>query len=157
MICVVGDAIIEADKSRAKRSTEHWVALALCTLAPLVLVAMGAFLVPSPNGHGTHEQLGLPPCRMIQWFGIPCPGCGVTTSVTLAAQGHFARAFVTQPFGVVCFLLGVASLPWALWVQFSGRDAYVELRRYARVRVWAVFLALMAFGWIWKLVATLSH
>jgi hypothetical protein len=76
--------------------------------------------------------------------------------VTLAAQGHLFKAFVTQPFGIVMFLLGIAAVPWALWVHFRGRDTYAELKRYAQPKVWIVFFALVAFGWIWKLVATLT-
>jgi hypothetical protein len=156
MICAVDQVVVEPVESSARRSREHWVVLALCVIAPLGLAGMGAFLVPSANGHGTHEQLGLPPCRMIEWFGIPCPGCGVTTSVTLAAQGHLLKAFVTQPFGIVMFALGVAALPWALWIHFRGRDAYAELQRCSQPKMWIVFFALMTFGWIWKLFAVLA-
>lgn len=153
MICAVDGA---AASVRAKRGIEHWAVLAMCAIAPIGLIVMGLVLVPSASGHGTHQQLGLPPCRMIEWFGVPCPGCGVTTSVTLAAQGHFVKAFLNQPFGFAMFVLGVAALPWALWVLARGRDAYAELRSYSTRAAWIAALAVVVFGWAWKIVLTLS-
>ena len=35
---------------------------ALLLLGVLVMVAVGLYLTPDPAGHGTHQQLGLPPC-----------------------------------------------------------------------------------------------
>ena len=105
---------------------------------------------PDPRGFGTHEQLGLAPCRMMQWTDIPCPGCGVTTSVVLTTQGQPVEAFLSQPFGVLCVLALPLLSVWALVGHFRGQDLYrnIEERRGPWVRVtWLLLLA----AWIYKI------
>lgn len=78
------------------------------------VTAVGAFLRPNPAGHGTHQQLGLPPCPVVVLYERPCPGCGLTTSFTNTIQGNFAAAFAAHPIGPLLYLglaiCGVASL-----------------------------------------------
>jgi hypothetical protein len=50
---------------------------ALLLLGVLVMVAVGLYLTPDPAGHGTHQQLGLPPCTIYYLTGRPCPSCGL--------------------------------------------------------------------------------
>jgi hypothetical protein len=144
------------DAATPKRSREHWLVLALSAVAPMGLLLMRAVLKPSPLGHGTHEQLGLPPCQMMARFGIPCPGCGVTTAVTHAARGDLWRSFVTQPFGFALAIAAMLALPLALGIHFSGRDLYATLGRWNRRPVWIAILALVVAAWIYKLVVTLA-
>jgi hypothetical protein len=133
-----------------RRSSSHYLVLfgLLGATASIGILALAAD--PDSRGYGTHEQLGLPPCRMMDWTGVPCPGCGVTTSVTLAAQGHPLAAFWIQPFG----LLTVIALPllslWAVAGHFRGQDLYrnIEERRAPWVRA---VLVLMALAWIYKI------
>ncbi|MBX3451840.1 MAG: DUF2752 domain-containing protein [Planctomycetaceae bacterium] len=75
-------------------------------LTVLFLVAGGlglAALEPDARGFGTHQQLGFPGCTLRTLFGIPCPGCGVTTSLALFARGRFVESAIVQPAG---FALG---------------------------------------------------
>lgn len=53
-----------------------------------VITVIGAILSPEKSGHGTHQQLGLPPCPSVLFFDRPCPGCGLTTSWTALIHGH---------------------------------------------------------------------
>lgn len=118
------------------------------TIGVLALVAE-----PDSRGFGTHEQLGLPPCRMMEWTGVPCPGCGVTTSVTLAAQGEPVQAFLVQPFGV----LTVIALPllsiWAVLGHLRGADLYSTIEQRKGVWIKATLL-LMGLAWIYKIVVS---
>lgn len=69
-----------------------------------VLTAIGLFLLKAnPDGHGTHTQLGLPPCPSVVFFDRPCPGCGMTTSWTSAIHGEVGRAFMVHPFGPILY------------------------------------------------------
>lgn len=70
----------------------------------LVVVLVAAWLDPSPAGHGTHRQLGLPPCSSVFFFGKPCPGCGLTTSFALILHGQVLEAFGTNWVGPLLFL-----------------------------------------------------
>lgn len=109
---------------------------------------------PDPRGFGTHEQLGLAPCRAMDWFGVPCPGCGVTTSVAHAAHGDLVASFVTQPFG----LLVAAAIPLGAAAMCAtalrGGDCSELLSRWTTKRVTLFVAAAAAFGWIWKLCAS---
>jgi Protein of unknown function (DUF2752) len=134
-----------------RRPLEHWLVLLVAIAGPVVLVILGTFVQPDPRGFGTHEKLGLPSCKMMDWFGVPCPGCGVTTSVALAAHGRFLDSIRNQPFGMVV----VVGLPlvalWAVAGHLKGRDLYRDLSA-IRLRPWGLWLgSALAIAWIYKL------
>ena len=55
-------------------------------------------------------------------MGLPCPGCGVTTAVTLVGEGRPLAAFVVQPFGALLALGSFAAGALALWASARKRD-----------------------------------
>lgn len=65
-----------------------------------------------PLSHGTHRQLGLPPCMLNLVTGLPCPACGMTTSVSLLAHGDPTAAWRTNWAGATIGLLGIAATVW---------------------------------------------
>jgi hypothetical protein len=133
------------------RSQAHWILLALAPACALVLLVLGIFVEPSAEGFGTHVRLGLRPCLSMVWLDLPCPGCGVTTSVALAAHGRPVSAFLNQPFGLLVAMLLAAYPLWALWQLARGRDLFASLPRHS-ARAWMVFLGLSILGaWIYKL------
>lgn len=133
------------------RTTGHWCVLAFAVASWLVLAALGLYASPDASGVGTHEQFGLPACSTMEWFGVPCPGCGVTTSTALFAQGRFAESLRNQPFGFLCALLAALGPLAAFGAAALGRDLWVDLRRLASKR-WLVALGVaVAVGWVWKL------
>lgn len=85
-----------------------WLATAVSVLAT------AAVLAPDAAGHGTHTQLGLPPCGFLLATGWPCPGCGLTTSFAHMVRLEVVGATAANPFGVMLFLVTVASVPIAL-------------------------------------------
>jgi len=122
------------------------------TLAVLVgLIGLGLALVPSPTGTGTHCQLGLPPCGMLETTGLPCPTCGVTTAFCLAARGRLVEALVTQPFGLALFLLvagGALGLAAAL---ATGRSVLPVLTPWTLATVGTLLMLLLLASWTYKL------
>lgn len=130
---------------------EHWLVLGFALGAVGLLVVLGVLVDPDPRGFGTHERLGLPTCKPMEWWSVPCPGCGVTTSVTLAAHGHFLAALVNQPFGLVTALALPVFSGWAVVGAVRGRNLARELSRW-RIGWWAAALGgLMVVSWIYKL------
>jgi hypothetical protein len=100
-----------------------WLRLILfavgATIVGLLLTAV--FLKPSPDGFGTHRQLGLPPCTMIRFFGVRCPSCGMTTSWTYLVRG---RLIASQQANTGGLLLGLAAMftgPWLVGTALKGR------------------------------------
>lgn len=81
---------------------------------PLAVLITAATLSPSPEGHGTHTQLGLPPCGFLVYTGYPCPGCGLTTSFSHMIRLDVIGAFGANPFGILLFLCTAAMVPLAL-------------------------------------------
>jgi len=122
------------------------------TLVVLVgLIGLGQYLTPSPTGAGTHCQLGLPPCGMLETTGLPCPTCGVTTAFSLAAHGRLAEALATQPFGLAIFLLvagGALGLAAAL---ATGRSILPLLTPWTLTTTGLALMLLLLGSWAYKL------
>jgi len=76
--------------------------VAAAVLGGVLVVA--ASLTPSPLGHSTHEQLGLPACAFLAATGRPCPTCGMTTAFANMAHGSPLTALMTQPMGAILAL-----------------------------------------------------
>lgn len=130
---------------------EHWLVLGFAAAAVVLLVVLGALVDPDPRGFGTHERLGLPSCKPMEWWNVPCPGCGVTTSIALAAHGHLWDAFVNQPFGLLTALALPAFSTWAFAGAVRGRNLASDLSRW-RLGAWAIALvAVMVLSWLYKL------
>lgn len=100
------------------RQDQIWYMVISSAAGLLLLVAR--LLRPSPDGFGTHRQLGLPPCAFLHFTGIPCPSCGLTTSVAHAARLHFYESVITQPFGLVIFLIAILSIPLSIYFVYRG-------------------------------------
>jgi hypothetical protein len=80
----------------------------------LAITAVAVVLHPDSSGHGTHTQLGLPPCPSVLLFSRPCPGCGLTTSFTALLHGDLALAFRAHAFGPLLYL------GTTLWAALCG-------------------------------------
>ena len=91
------------------------------------MLGVGAWLRPDAAGHGSHTQLGLPPCAWASVFHRPCPTCGMTTAVSLAAHGRLVDAAIAQPFGLVVAL--AAAVPHGNPRQNPRQRAICSARR----------------------------
>jgi len=146
----------DSSAARPGRSRAHYGILALVLAAALGLAFLGSFLTPDARGLGTHEQLGFAPCMPMARWGIPCPGCGVTTAVTLAAQGRPLDSFLTQPLGFLLALLVVLGAVAAPLAHLAGRDLGEDARRLPTGRLWKVAVVVTALAWAWKLYSVSS-
>jgi hypothetical protein len=100
-----------------------WVRAALAGLG-LVLLALlttAACLTPNQAGMGTHQQLGLPPCSMVQLVGMRCPACGMTTSWAHLLKGHVLASFQANAGGALLGLTALAIVPWSLLTAWRGK------------------------------------
>ena len=114
----------------------------------LAVLAAAAMLDPAGGGHGTHEQMGIPPCSLLSQTGWPCPSCGLTTSVTATAHGELGLAWRSQPFGLPLFVLLTAGALGGVAELVGGRS----LLHRVRPRLWWVWVLVggMAVGWGYK-------
>lgn len=118
----------------------------------LGVTGFGLALHPDPSGHGTHQELGLPPCPSSLFFDRPCPGCGLTTSFTALLHGNLSLAFHAHPLGPFLYLF-LAVTGWlALARFFQGKRLDVTSKPWMTgiIAGAAIFLA---FG-IWRMATT---
>jgi hypothetical protein len=122
--------------------------------APAITVlGLARYLDPSPNGFGTHTQLGLNGCTMMTFTGWPCPMCGMTTTFALMAEGRVVEAFINQPFGPFLFAITVIAAVAGAIDMVSGAGAWRALARaLAKIEQgFAIFLLVgMFLGWLYK-------
>lgn len=93
-------------------------------------------------------------CSASRMFGIDCPGCGLTRSFVLAAEGRVATAFAIHPVGTVAFGLLVLQIPlrlWQGWRAFGGRS----IPRTGPIEV-AIAATLIAASFLWWFAKTIG-
>ncbi len=113
------------------------------------MLLAAAMLAPDPAGYGTHEQWRLPPCSFLIETGLPCPTCGLTTSMSAMAHGDVSAAAKAQPFGVVLFPAVAVLAVFASIEAVRGRNMLRHLRP-GLWWAWGSALGLLA-GWGVKL------
>lgn len=117
-----------------------------------LLLSVAAWLSPSPDGYGTHTQLGVSECSWATMFDVPCPTCGMTTAFAHAAEGSFVASAAAQPFGFL-LVLGTAIAFWgslhvALFGSAIGQTATGMIRPSV---MWIMGGAALA-AWAYKIV-----
>jgi hypothetical protein len=127
-----------------------WAGLAAASL--FVLVA-SRLLTPAPEGAGTHIALGLPPCGFLLWSGLPCPGCGLTTSFAHLARAQLAPALAANPLGLPLFALTAALLPFSTLRAYQGTSLVRELERLHADRAALVLVLTLLASWAARLAA----
>lgn len=114
---------------------------------PTAVFITAAFLTPSTSGHGTHTQLGLPPCGFLVFTGYPCPGCGLTTAFAHMVRLEVGGAWDANPFGVVLFSAVAMFIPLAAVAFVRGWSVIDTLDRFHAEKV-AIGLSLISIS-VW--------
>lgn len=122
-----------------------WLALGLTSLTVL---GLALWLHPSPAGHGTHTQLGLPPCGFLAFTGLPCPGCGLTTSFAHLVRLQFDAGLHANPMGLPLFAVTVLTAPFSAlaWWRGWGLAQVVQRLQLDRALFWLAGGALAAWA-----------
>ncbi|MGH9286013.1 MAG: DUF2752 domain-containing protein, partial [Acidimicrobiales bacterium] len=68
--------------------------------AGIAMLGAGAVVAHLPGEAGI-------PCLLRSTTGVPCPACGMTTSVKAALRLDLAAALSANPFGVVALIFAV--------------------------------------------------
>jgi hypothetical protein len=124
-----------------------WLAIASAATAVLWIARV---LDPDERGHGTHEQLGLPPCGFLELTGIPCPGCGLTTAFAHLARADLAAAFSANPGAVPLFTLTLLAVPFAAVGVVTARPFEPVIVNRATSRVAILVVAVLILGWVFR-------
>lgn len=115
-------------------------------VAWVIITVIGAIILrPDPAGHGTHQQLGLPPCPSVVFFGRPCPGCGLTTSWTSVLHGQITQSIEAHPLGAFLYLLFTASA-LACGYGYWKQRRFVSDSKGANAFMFGVAVAVLGYG-----------
>ena len=125
-------------------------------LASLGTLLVGAGLDPQPWGVGTSQQLGLSPCGLYVGTGIPCATCGMTTAMSLAAQGQLAAAFYIQPAGALLAIALAAVAVVAAWALATGMDVARLAGQLARPRTVVAMVGVILLAWVYTTITSLG-
>ncbi len=125
-------------------------------IASIGVLLTAISITPDPSGHSTHVQLGLAPCSFLQRTGIPCAGCGMTTSFAWLVRGHVLNSFITQPFGFVLAVCTAISFWAGLYVAITGKASYRLLKMIPMKFHLFFWLGFALLGWVWKIIAVVS-
>lgn len=116
---------------------------------------VGAMLKPDSHGHGTHQQLGLPPCPSVLMFNRPCPACGLTTSWTATLHGDFAAAFKAHPLGPLLYLGFTITAFMALYGAIKQLHFRTDTKLANRI---ATVVGIVFFGFgIYRMATTTNY
>ena len=128
--------------------------LVAAALGLSVLLAAAAMLTPDPRGHGTHQQLGLPPCTFLVLFGRPCPSCGMTTSWAWLVRGQLGEAVRANAGGTLLGMLAAIGAAWAGLSAIRGRWFAWRPNGTAAAWIAAVVLAVTLVQWGWRWISS---
>ena len=127
-------------------------------LACLAVLVVAALATPNPGGVGTHaSSLRMRPCQFLQTTGMPCPGCGMTTSFAWFARGNVPASLYVQPMGTALAAIACAAVWAGLYVAVSGRPAYRLFRLLPGRYYLMPLLVLGVLAWGWKITLRLNH
>ncbi|MBR4813919.1 MAG: DUF2752 domain-containing protein [Paludibacteraceae bacterium] len=102
------------------------------------------------------EGEGFIVCPFRRLTSMPCPGCGLTTSILLMLHGEFATAVSLNPMvllavpvlvGSPILLLLKADKCFELWCRFED---YITKGKWG----WLIFL-IIAINWIYLIISSL--
>lgn len=114
----------ELQETPFRTSYPFWQRLLLLAVGVVLigLLITARWLQPNPQGMGTHQQLGLQPCTLVQLFDLRCPACGMTTSWSLFTRGQWWSALATNSGGTLLALAAAVSAPWMVGAGIWGRS-----------------------------------
>ncbi|MEM9064673.1 MAG: DUF2752 domain-containing protein [Planctomycetota bacterium] len=136
---------------RKRARIQERIAAAFVALGCLTLLATAAGLSPSEDGHGTHHQLGLPPCGFLSVTGHPCATCGMTTAYAHAANADLIEAARIQPAGMLLAVLTAAGFWAAGHVALFGSMLGRQVGRMLGSKALILGGGIIAAAWAYKL------
>ena len=127
--------------------------------ACLLVLLVAASLAPDPAGVGTQGRLGMETCGFLRATGLPCAGCGMTTSFNHAVRWRFDKALWAQPMGLALAAGTVLAFWGSAYVAATGRPVHRLLSRGLAgqgVKVAVGTVAAFLVAWAFKITLTLA-
>jgi len=95
-------------------------------------------------------------CLLKRATDIPCPFCGTTRSIMFASQGHFVKAFFSNPFGLIIAIVTTICPLWILidfmFKRNSFYPAFIKVKSLLQPKWWLfVIVILIVTIWVWNI------
>jgi hypothetical protein len=124
--------------------------LVVCGTCLAVLI-IAARLTPSPEGVGTHTEMGFHECEFLARTGLPCPSCGMTTSFAWFVRGNLVASVYVQPMGTVLAAICAITFWVTLYMAVRGKSLSRLVRWIPSRYYLPPLLTLAVLAWAWKI------
>lgn len=94
-------------------------------------------------------EFGLVICPFRRFWGIPCPGCGLTRSFAAFAHGCWADAFRFHLLGPAFYVIGILMFGRAVYELWRGYEVAMVIHH--RNFILTVLLMIVLIAWLVKL------
>ena len=129
--------------------------LVILVACSCILLGASVLTPPASGGHSVAVGRILLPelCIFKNFTGLPCPGCGMTHSITSAVRGDFSESFLFHRLGLLTVIYILSQFLLSLGVVFISR-LRERLQRVGRFlnKGMIVLGALFFINWIYTLV-----
>jgi hypothetical protein len=120
----------------------------------LVLSAAGFFWI-GYNYNKTKEE-GIVVCPFRRVTGIPCPSCGTTEAIVMAAKGNILGALTINPLVSVASIMVTIFPLWVLFDLTFRRSSFLSFYRWIenklRLKLFAVIaVSIVLAVWVWNI------
>lgn len=79
-----------------------------------------------PMRMGSHQSIGLDPCRFKEMFGIACPSCGMTTSFATLIRADIVNSLRANWVGTTLATVCLLMIPWGILSAARGKLILVK-------------------------------
>ena len=95
---------------------------------------------------GLSEWIVPPLCVSREWFGVTCPGCGLTRSFIFLAQGDWQAAWTAHRLGWLLATCVVLQIPYRILGLYRPQKALIPLK--ARHWISLILIGLLIGNWM---------
>ena len=84
-------------------------------------------------------------CWIQKLLALPCPGCGLTRSITCISHLHFAKSLIYHPFGILIYSMFLANVLLSITPRSFSRGMRNTISRNERLAWMAYSAVVMCF------------
>lgn len=151
VVWLIDDEERRRERLRAQLLDRHWTMLGVS----VTVIVLAFALQLNPAGHVRASWLpleSLPPlCGSRAWFGVNCPGCGLTRSFVALAAGDWDESVRMHRVGWLMALAVALQIPYRTWGLLEVRRGVLVERRWP---VWFGngLIAALLLNWLYNVV-----
>lgn len=93
------------------------------------LISVLYLITPSELGLGTHQQFIPVPCLFLLALKVPCPSCGLTTSLSFLLHGQLINSLKAHPLGPAFLALFILMIVQSIRGLIRNRAWWVVLEK----------------------------